>query len=140
MEKKYKILWIDDDVNNPELVSERDALEELGGEITPVTNPDDFEIDTVPLYDCIIIDLFMPIGTKLSEEETKNGTRTGFVLLKMIKKEYPQTKTIMYSVFDAPDLREYCINNNIPYWEKSSVMPDDFAINVLTELQNEQQD
>ena len=135
MEEEYRILWIDDDVNNPELQSEKDALEELGCIITPVTNPDYFEIDNVPLYDCIIIDLSMPIGTKLTVAETNMGTRTGFVLLKKIKEKYPNSKAIMYSVFEAPDVMDYCMDNGIPYWKKSRLKADDFALNIIIELQ-----
>ena len=57
-----KILWIDDDVNKPELMAERDALEELGCNITPIPHPDLLHINMASLFDCIIIDLSMPTG------------------------------------------------------------------------------
>lgn len=119
MDEKKKILWIDDDVNNPELQCDHDALEEMGCIITPVTNPDDLQFDTISQYDCIIIDLFLPVGEEMSLEETQYGSKTGFVLLQRIREKYPQSKTVIYSVFELPDVRSYCVDNGINYWNKS---------------------
>ena len=127
----YKILWIDDDVNHPDLLSDRDALEDRGCNITPISNPDDIEYDNIPFYDCIIIDLAMPIGTKLTLPETSYGSRTGFVILKKIKEQYPQTKFVVYSVFDVPDVRAYCNEYGIQYWIKSVPLSDEFADNIV---------
>lgn len=128
--KEYDILWIDDDINGPELMTERDALEELGCRITSLSRPDGFRMETVPLYDCIIIDLSMPIGS-MSIMETRGGSRTGFVLLKKIKNKHPKSKIVIYSVFDVPEVRSYCNNNRIEYWNKSSINADDFALNII---------
>lgn len=130
----YKILWIDDDVNHPDLLSDRDALEDRGCIITPISNPDDIEYDNIPFYDCIIIDLSMPIGTKLTRSETIYGSRTGFVILQKIKEQYPQTKLVVYSVFDVADVRAYCNEYGIQYWSKSVLLSDEFADNIVNLL------
>ena len=131
-EKKKKILWIDDDVNNPELLPDRDALEERGCIITPVTTPDVLNDIEISLYDCIIIDLFLPVGTTMSLEETQYGSRTGFVLSKRIKEQFPKSIIVVYSVFDLPDVREYCNNKSIQYWKKSEYNNSDvFAENII---------
>ena len=128
---EYYILWIDDDVDNSELAPEVDALKEMGCHITSVTNPDELQTRMFASFDCIIIDLSLPIGKKFSPAETQFGARTGFVLLKMIKEKHPTAKTIVYSVFDAPEVINYCRNNNIPYWNKSQYLADDFAKDVM---------
>lgn len=132
-----KILWIDDDVNGPELKSEHDALEELGCIITPITNPDQLRLDTVRFFDCIIMDLFMPTGEKLSFQETRGGSRTGFVILKRIKESYPESKVVVYSVFNVPEVRKYCKENKIEYWTKSAYSADEFALCIIQYINGE---
>lgn len=134
---KLKILWIDDDVDAPELMSEHDALEEQGCIITPITNPDQLRFDTIPSFNCIIIDLFMPTGRLLSFQETRGGSRTGFVLLNKIRKSYPDSKIVVYSVFIVPEVMSYCKSNNIEYWNKSSLTADEFAMNIVKLIKEE---
>ncbi len=135
---EFKILWIDDDVNGPELMSERDALEEKGCIVTPITNPDQLQLDTIPSYSCIIMDLFMPTGNKMSFQETRGGSRTGFVLLKKIKEQYSDFKIIVYSVFEVPEVKSYCKDKkNIEYWNKSSLTADEFAENLVKYIKGE---
>ena len=130
--EEIKILWVDDDVNGPELMSERDALEEKNCVVTPITNPDQLRLEDIPSYNCIIIDLFMPTGEKLNFSKTRGGSRTGLVLLKKIKDQYSDFKTIVYSVFELPEVRSYCKGkNNIEYWNKSSLTADEFADNLI---------
>lgn len=135
---ELKILWIDDDVNGPELMSERDALEEKNCVVTPITNPDQLQLEDIPSFNCLIMDLFMPTGKKLSFQETRGGSRTGFVLLKKIKDKYPDFKTIVYSVFEVPEVRSYCMEkNSIEYWNKSSLSADEFANNLIKFIKGE---
>lgn len=133
----YNILWIEDDVNGPELMSERDALQERGCVVTPVINPDELKISKIRQYDCIIIDLMMPPGKKLSFQETRGGSKTGFVLLKKIKEKYPDSKVVVYSVFNVPEARVYCNENGIEYWTKSNYLADAFAENIIKYIQGE---
>lgn len=136
-EKQKSILWIDDDINNPELASDRDALEERNCNITPVTSPDEFKLESIPSFDCIIIDLSMPVGKKLNLAETRYGSRTGFVIIKKIKEKYSNSKLIVYSVFDVPEVRSYCNENGIHYWNKSRFMSDEFADKVIKLIDEE---
>ena len=135
--ENYKILWIDDDVNNPELQPDKDALEEHNCIIKPITSPDDLHYEDIPKYDCIIIDLFLPVGTKLTLSDTNYGSRTGFVILKKIKEQYPQTKIVVYSVFDVADVRAYCNEKEIQYWIKSALLSDEFAENIVKLINGE---
>lgn len=132
---KYKILWIDDDINGPEMMSQYDALEDKGCIITPITNPDQLQFDTIVLYDCIILDMYMPTGDNLSFQETRVGSRTGFVLLKKIKKEFPNAKVVVFSVSDIPDVRKYCNDNSVEYWVKSHYLADKFANKIINYIE-----
>ena len=134
--REYKILWIDDDVNYPELRQEREALEERGCVITCVTNPDDIDYNNITPFDCIIIDLLMPTGKNLSCPETKFGTRTGLAIIKKIKEKSSYAKTIIYSAFDSNTTKKYCDCHNIPYWSKPDFLADDFADAVIDMINN----
>ena len=117
-DKQKKILWIDDDVNKPELSCDRDALEERGCIITSVINPDNIPHESISQFDCIIIDLFLPVGEKMSLTDTQFGSITGFISLKNIITHYPKSKIVVYSMFEFPDVRAYCKDNGIHYWNK----------------------
>lgn len=120
--EKKNILWVDDDVNKPALLPDRDELESKGFTIIPVERVDDFlKIinEGVHKIDCIIIDMSMATGC-LDLTQAKNGTRTGLVLINALKKScYKDVKIVVYSVIDSDDLSEFCGSNNIPYWDKS---------------------
>lgn len=128
---EFKILWIDDDVNGPELMSDREALKERDCIVTPITNPDELQFDTISSFDCIIMDLFMPPGKKLDIHESRGGARTGFILLKKIKDKYPNSKTVIYTVFEIPEVKKYCNDMTIEYWNKSGYDADEFANSVI---------
>lgn len=135
--EEYNILWIDDDINGPELLSERDALEEKGCNITPITHPDELQINVIPSFNCIIMDLFMPVGKKLSLQETKGGSRTGFVLLKKITEKFPNSLIVIYTVFDIPEVKNYCNNKqHICYLSKSSFSAEEFADKIVELINN----
>ena len=133
--KEYNVLWIDDEICSV-VLPERDALNELGCKITPISHPDDFRMEMVPFYDCVIIDLSMPIGT-LPINETRGGSRTGFVLSKKIKNKHPNSKIVIYSIFDAPDIRSYCNNNGIECWNKREMHSDEFALSIVELIEKE---
>lgn len=133
--ERIKILWIDDDVNNPELMPERDALEELGCYITPIPHPNLLQINMASLFDCIIIDLSMPTGN-LPISETRGGARTGFVLLQKIIEEYPESCIVVYTVFEVPEVKNYCKERSVSYWTKSSLDADDFALGIVDLINN----
>lgn len=138
--KNYNIMWIDDNINDPELIPDRESLEEMGCHITPVENADAALIytNTIQQFDCIIIDLCMPLGKKLNTKETRFGTRTGLILTKRIKEKHPESKIIIYSVFNAQDVSEYCRNNSgIYYLCKMDYLSDEFAEKVVNIIKGE---
>ncbi len=137
--KNFSIMWIDDNINDPELIPDRESLEERGCHITPVENADDALIytNTTQQFDCIIIDLSMPIGKKLNLEETRFGTRTGLILTKKIKEKHPESKIIIYSVFNVQEIYEYCQKNKgIYYLSKIDYISSEFAEKVVNIINN----
>ena len=128
MKKNHKVLWIDDDVNGPELMSERNSLEEANCSITPITTPDELiYVDDPSKFDCVIVDLSMPTGKKLTLQQTRGGSRTGLCILKELKKEHPEIKAVVYTVFDISEVKEFCQKQGIKYLNKSDYLADDFA-------------
>lgn len=152
-EKKYfstrkNILWVDDDIDKPALEPDRDELADRNCLIIPQKRPDDFlkiindgneRIDGFPV-DCIIIDAMMPNGKILSSKETNNTTRTGLVLIKRLFESgnYKNIPIIVYSVVDEDEIRNYCIENEIPLEMitilNKSMTSSDFANNVVKGL------
>lgn len=137
----YNILWVDDDIDDPELRPDRDSLIDKGVGIEPISNTDTC-IDLInntdlKRYHCIIVDLSMPIGKILAREETNDGTRTGFALVKKIKERYPLSKIIIYTVVDnAPEVVQYCLENKIFFCNKSTYNSDDFSNFVIDVIKN----
>ncbi len=138
---KLKILWVDDDVNNPELRSDKDMLESIGCEITAVESVEKLmqiinnEEGQSCDFDIIILDLSMPTGS-LELSETQFGTRTGKVLLdRLMNSRLKDVKKIVYTIVDAAEVREYCSNNSIPYWSKADYTSREFAKNVINSIQ-----
>lgn len=109
--EKKNILWVDDDVNRPALLPDRDELESRGYTIIPVERVDDFlKIikEGVHKIDCVIIDMLMATGS-IDLKQAKNGTRTGLVLIESLKKScYKNVKVVVYTVIDSNDIREFC--------------------------------
>ena len=138
---QYTILWVDDDINNPELRSDKLALEMNDAEIVGIDNSDEFfdyieDSDKDPTnIDCIIVDLSMAPGWKLRTEKTDYGVSTGLFLLKRIKEsQFKDTLTIVYTITDNPKVKSYCKTEGIPYWTKIELSPFGFADNVIREI------
>ena len=142
MNTNKKILWVDDDINYPELQPERDELELSGVEVIPIESADVFleiieNIDFMP--DCIIMDLSMAVGKKFDVREANMGMRTGQLLIeKWLEKEQSNgIPIIIYSIVNQDDnLFYFCKKNGILYWNKSDYMPDEFAGKVLEIINN----
>lgn len=136
--EKKNILWVDDDVNRPALLPDRDELESRGFTIIPVERVDDFlKIikEGVHKIDCIIIDMSMATGS-LDLMQAKNGTRTGLVLIEALKKScYKNVKVVVYSVINSEDIESFC-GNQIPYLDKS-ITSKEFADKIMEILNSE---
>ena len=135
--EKKNILWVDDDVNRPALLPDRDELELNGFTIIPVEKADDFlKIikEGIHKIDCIIIDMSMATGS-IDLKQAKNGTRTGLVLIEALKNSshYKNVKVVVYSVINSDDIREFC-GDEIPYMDKS-IKSKEFA-NKIKEIMN----
>lgn len=133
-----KIIWVDDDINRPELRAERDELEERGCEIIPVRDTDDFlEMLKKPQenfdYDGVILDLSMPVGTEFNMNEAAFGSRTGLLLMKTIRNNYlfRNVKLIVYSIVDSDEVVKECKKYGALYLKKANLLSYEFADKVM---------
>ena len=117
-----KIIWVDDDINRPELRAERDELEERGCEIVPVRDADDF-LEMLKKkkenfdYDGVII----------------VGSRTGLLLMKTIRENelFCNVKLIVYSIVDSDEVDKECKKYGALYLKKANLFSYEFADKVM---------
>ena len=133
-----KIIWVDDDINRPELRAEKDELEERGCEIVPVRDTDDFlEMLKKPQenfdYDGVILDLSMPVGTEFNMNEAAFGSRTGLLLMKTIRDNnlFRNVKLIVYSIVDSDEVDKECKQYEALYLKKANLLSFEFADKVM---------
>lgn len=134
MAKVKKILWIDDDLRRPELSIDIDEFNENGFEIIIADNPDECSEIIAKRHDfeCIIIDISMPLGKSIDFGEAKGGMRTGLIVLKNLvnNKKLKKIQKIVYTIADDDEVRDYCEDNNIPYLRKQMYLSDTFVDEV----------
>lgn len=133
-----KIIWVDDDINRPELRAEKEELQERGCEIIAVQDTDEFlELLKKPQenfnYDGVILDLSMPVGYEFTLKEAAYGSRTGLLLLKKIRENilFQNIKVIVYSIVDNDNVDRECKRANALYLKKANLLADDFAERVM---------
>ena len=120
------ILWLDDDLSTPALGAEKYILLERGFRIIPVENPDDFFAALMKRdYDCIILDISLPVGLSVDIADALGGMRAGMVLLRrlMEARESLSVPIVVYTMSDTQSVRSYCMNHNILYINKFDAYP-----------------
>lgn len=55
-------------------------------------------------FDCVILDLKMPSGHDMSDEETENGRWTGILVIKRIRERYPLIPILVVTSLEDPFL------------------------------------
>lgn len=132
-DNRYRILWLDDDINSPELEPERDEFSEHDCEVIPAPNPDVFfeKLKDEENIGCIIVDLSMPTATSIDFAEAHGGTRTGIAVLRKIKEKDKPIPKVVYTIVDDDEAKEYCLNNNIIYLHKIEYCPDQFVKEII---------
>ena len=145
---QYNIVWVDDDVNNPELRPDRVALIKKDCHIIGFDCPDSFinfikdNRNNPENVDCIIIDLSMPLGRINKRGKAKRGTSTGQVLLDEISNSrFKETLVVVYTITDNDDVKEYCDESGKRYLNKIDYLSDEFATEIinLINIKREQQ-
>ncbi len=134
MDGLKKIIWIDDNINRFSLMPYIDEFVEQGFTIIKVENPDEIdkqlELHNTNLK-CIIVDISMPAGEKISSGEAKSGMQTGLVVLKqLVKNESLQNvKFVVFTIVDNPEVIDFCNNQSpqIPYFQKNKYFTDTFV-------------
>jgi CheY-like chemotaxis protein len=135
MEQLKNILWIDDGIESSALRPYIDEFNENGFTIIRAANPDECDeiLNSRQDFQCIIVDISMPLGQTIKYGEAKGGFLTGLVVLKKIV-DNPKVKNVKKIVFtiveNNADVREYCTNNHIEYLEKQRYLADTFVAKV----------
>jgi CheY-like chemotaxis protein len=131
MDTIKKILWIDDDINRFSLMPYIDEFNEQGFTIIRVENPDEIGEKLSSNNNdflCIIVDISMPPGEKISFGDAKGGMQTGLVILKeLVEKTDLKAKKVVFTIVENAEVREYCKNKQIPYLQKHKYFTDTFV-------------
>ena len=133
-----RILWIDDDVNNPELQTEKFELEKndfiVVGSETPDAGLEVLKTDTD--FGCIIVDISMPRGKNISFAEARGGMRTGLIILRRLLADtrLNNIKKIVYTVIDDGEIIKECENQNVLYIKKGCLLSSEFLECIKTKL------
>ncbi|MFA6449770.1 MAG: hypothetical protein WCX65_09895 [bacterium] len=127
------ILWVDDDLSLT-LKSFMDELKENGYEIIMVTNPDDIS-DKFAQYNItgIIMDIMLPTGQSISNEDSKMGILTGLEILKKLKedKTTSQIPIVIFTILSNQDVSTWARVNNIKLLKKEQTVPLDLLAAVI---------
>lgn len=124
---KGRILYADEDIDEFDPYVE--DLELNNFSINIVTTPDSFlDRFNKDKWDLIILDIMFPRGNIFQRDESKDGRRTGLLLLEIIKKKIDQEHPnygipiiIRTAVTGNEELQNHCIKLGIPpdhYFEK----------------------
>ena len=140
-----KILWIDDDINRFPLMPYIDEFKEQGFTIIGVENPDEIEEKLSSNNNdflCIIVDISMPLGSKINSGEAIGGMQTGLVILKELVENanLNKIKKVVFTITDNSKVKTYCSTQNppIPYFQKQKYLADAF-VNEIIEITTNQQ-
>jgi CheY-like chemotaxis protein len=134
------ILWIDNDVYIIDRLIK--YLEIEGFMVTTFSNVDDCigYLDKKPKVDIFILDLMMPCGKALTEEDTK-GRETGILLCHFIRNYYPEIPIVFFTVatdkFFGKELKELCsLLGGILILRKGEAFPERLASDVKQIIEN----
>ena len=137
-----KILWIDDDINRFSLMPYVDVFKEKGFTIIGAENPDESNeiLSLQHDFQCIIVDISMPLGESIQFGEAKGGMQTGFVILEKLKENsaLENVKKVVFTIVDDAGVREYCKNQTppIPYLQKHRYLTDAFVEKIEDIINN----
>ena len=123
---KKTILWLDDDFKTPALRTEKDELLRRNYSIIATDNPDAFmEALSKEDFDCIVMDITLPLGSLIKPGEAKRGMRTGLVILNSIiaNEELSSVPIVVYTIVEDQDVKEFCKKYNVLYISKLDAMP-----------------
>lgn len=121
-----KLIWLDDDFLSPALITEQTVLESRGYSITKAKNPDEFyDKCHADDYACIILDISLPLGSKISAGDAKKGMRTGLVVLDEIIKDesLKAIPKVVYTIVTGADVQLFCDEHDILYINKLDALP-----------------
>lgn len=114
-----KIVWVDDDINTGVMRAILDEFRDNGVEVETIDNPDKFlEILDRSDYDCLVMDVLMPVGQKMSTDETENGLATGIALLKRFLEKQRKIPVVICTIRNDDVVRLFARDHKIPHVTK----------------------
>ena len=123
------ILFVDDDFRG--MKPYHSALEEAGYKVRTAGSPDDalaiieHEEQKVEL---VILDIFMPYGTRFGRGDTHGGLETGHRLLEYLQLHYPRCPVVVFSINNFTDLRTQYQGRNVFFLGKSDTLPSELVV------------
>lgn len=130
--KKKRIVWIDDDINTPILTPYVDEFEDNNFEIIKIESIDNLlpilKIEAKESLQAILVDIIMPYK-HLGFGKTRGGLRTGLFVIKDILNEDSLKSIPIIAITNGDDtyVKNYIINNCIPYIEKKSYFSNELV-------------
>jgi CheY-like chemotaxis protein len=122
-----KIVWVDDDIFTGALRAFVDEFNDNGINIEAVSNPDTF-LESLHKndFDCLIMDIMMPRGEKLSSAETLGGIHTGLKLLDEYLKVQYSKPIVIFTILNDETVKIWAQEHNVPYKLKQNEVPETF--------------
>ena len=148
---KQRILWVDDVFRNVlhDLMAYVDELEGSKGgfEVVTKTNPDDaltmLEKQTEK-FACIILDIMLPFGEKITRGEAQAGNTTGVILENMIREidMYKNVPIVMLTGVRRHEkiVIEYLKRKSKDCFFKADISAEKFREHIQTRIQEASND
>lgn len=130
--QKKRIMWIDDEIEEPLLRPYVDEFEENGFEVIKVKSTfgliNSLKVENSSTLAAILVDVIMPAGC-FAIDKTKAGIYTGLVVMEMIM-SYTNLKDIpiiCVSHFSNEEVLAFCIEHDIPFVSKMDYFSNEFV-------------
>jgi CheY-like chemotaxis protein len=116
---KQKILLVDDDIYFLDIMNV--MLSDEGFNVVTANNISEAKVKIEENKDTafILVDIMMPSGEE-SNLETQMGYKSGIVLARWIKQNYPEIEIIGMSGYSSLDVKGWFEKHEIPFFEKGS--------------------
>jgi hypothetical protein len=129
-----KLVWVDGNINNPELQPDKEELIDRGHKLKCFSNITDF-IKYFKIkehneeYDGIIIDLYLLPEKIFDMEESEYGSRTGLLLAEKVREipNFKNSKIIIYSIVDSNYLSYKYKETDLHFLGKSELLSEEFV-------------
>lgn len=137
MEKRQRIVWIDDEIGTSILEPYVDEFDDNEIDVVKVDNVDGviprLKEELQQSLSAIIVDIIMPPG-KCDFNETSGGLRTGIVVLKEILNDdsFKNVTKIVVTNVDDEKVRDFCKGYGIQCLKKDEYFSDSLVERIMS--------